>query len=209
MSFLTTSYEATTRLCFFTWCCNLHRKKQKTAFPIHFLNWTATIYLLKKCIINVPCSFIRGASIVQRIEILFRAELPNLIHPVSRQGGRTHNYGGHRATVGSLRSGVLLSPAHMQQHCLAGQIKGMHFNYTEILQSSRKDEVGLGCTWGNDHLPEYRWTAGSYPDPYHHTRSHEACTCSKMTASSLHPTKEIRTNFRIKFRFKSPAIYAV
>ena len=29
MSFLTTSYEATMRLCLFTWCCNLHLKIRK------------------------------------------------------------------------------------------------------------------------------------------------------------------------------------
>ena len=29
MSFLTTSYEATMRLCLFTWCCNLHLKISK------------------------------------------------------------------------------------------------------------------------------------------------------------------------------------
>lgn len=28
MSFLTTSYEATMRLCLFTWCCNLKKKDE-------------------------------------------------------------------------------------------------------------------------------------------------------------------------------------
>lgn len=70
----------------------------------------------------VPCPFSGGASIVQRIQILFRAKLPNLIHPVACQGGGAHHYGGQMATVRSLCPGELLSPTHTQQYYLANKV---------------------------------------------------------------------------------------
>lgn len=71
----------------------------------------------------------------------------------------------------------------------------------------------LRCsTWGNDPQPECRWTAGSCPDPCHHTGSHVTCTCSGRTTSSPRPgrvgsEKEERLRTNVAYHFRSHSLH--
>lgn len=47
---------------------------------------------------------------MQRVEVLFRAELAHFIHPVSSQCGRTNHQRGHGAAVCRFVLGIFLSP---------------------------------------------------------------------------------------------------
>lgn len=52
---------------------------------------------------------------MQRVEVLFGAELADFIDPVSSERGRTHHQRRHGAAVCGFSSGILLRPEHKQE----------------------------------------------------------------------------------------------
>lgn len=144
MSFLTTSYEATMRLCLFTWYCNLQGKKKR-----HH-NWSVSLYycslkssiicftMITNCVLVVkwtaklcdillcpylkhqvqnalPCSLCRRSCIVQRIKVFFGAKFSHFIHPVSCERRRAHHQWGKGDTVYQFCSCIFLSPLRISK----------------------------------------------------------------------------------------------
>lgn len=188
ISLRTTSYEATMRLCFFTWCCNLERRGSRIQLTLHEpgrsrqFGWGQEEQSLPHALRGWP-------GVMQRVQILFAAELAHLVHPMAGQRGRTYDKGGQGAAVRSLAFGILLSS-------VAGARKQSTNNSPDLFFVDSPNGPGAGIqeaiarsTWGSGRLPWCIWTAVFSPIPCHHTGCRATCTCSGTKASWLHPTE--------------------
>ena len=118
--------------------------------------------------LSLPHSFCRRPSVVQRVEVLFGAELANFIHPMAGQRGRTHHQRGHGATVCGLCLGIFLCPEQTSNRQMSQVLRGgatwWHHKYIEagfpIWYSAsvmRKFEASgaqtlTGLCWSRRHL---------------------------------------------------------
>lgn len=71
-----------------------------------------------------PHSFRGRSGVVQRVQVLFGAELADLVDPVSCERGRTHHQRRHGAAVWGFSFGVLLRPEHRHQESTRTEVPG-------------------------------------------------------------------------------------
>lgn len=74
---------------------------------------------------------------MQRVEVLFGAELADFIDPVSSERGRTHHQRRHGAAVCGFSFGILLRPEHKQQESTYMIIPNTHCPPVSVREATR------------------------------------------------------------------------